>query len=132
MPFDTAQLLEETLDSIGYPNTTSPKQLRDIVLPPSLLQKLLTVTGVAGLGNTGHANITPFSSPIPWRKAGLRYNNNEIYFDVTEELKAVVGPYVHSASPIASIGTDLKSMTQNGNAFLRRFWEDWLQLQVIG
>jgi len=91
-------LLEETLDSIGYPNTTSPNQLRDIVLPPSLLQKILTVTGVTGLANTGHGNITPFSSPIPWRKAGLRYTNNEIYFDVTEELKAVVGPYVHPIS----------------------------------
>ena len=93
--FNAVQLLEETLDSIGYPNTTSPNQLRDIVLPPSLLQKILTVAGVAGLANTGHGNIAPFSSPIPWRKAGLRYNNNEIYFDVTEELKAVAGPYVH-------------------------------------
>ena len=93
--FNAVQLLEETLDSIGYPNTTSPNQLRDIVLPPSLLQKILTVAGVAGLANTGHGNIAPFSSPIPWRKAGLRYNNNEIYFDVTEQLKAVVGPYVH-------------------------------------
>ena len=114
------------MDSIGYPNTTSPNQLRDIVLPPSLLQKLLTVTGVAGLGNTGHANITPFSSPIPWRKAGLRYNNNEIYFDVTEELKAVVGPCVHCTSPITTTGTDLDSMSQNGDAFLRCVWEDRL------
>ncbi|ELU41800.1 adaptor complexes medium subunit family domain-containing protein [Rhizoctonia solani AG-1 IA] len=32
----------------------------------------------------------PFSSPIPWRKAGLRYNNNEIYFDIVEELEATV------------------------------------------
>jgi AP-3 complex subunit mu len=80
------------LDSIGYPNTTSPNQLRDIVLPPSLLQKLLTVTGVAGLANPGQVSITPFASPIPWRKTGLRYSNNEIYFDVVEELKAVVGP----------------------------------------
>lgn len=128
---DTVQLLEETLDSIGYPNTTSPNQLRDIVLPPSLIQKLLTVTGVAGLGNAGHAHITPFSSPIPWRKAGLRYNNNEIYFDVTEELKAVVGPCVHSASPTTPTGPDLKLVAQNGDALLRRVWEDRLQLQVI-
>lgn len=33
----------------------------------------------------------PFSSPIPWRKTGLRYNNNEIYFDIIEELEATVG-----------------------------------------
>jgi len=55
--FDAVQLLEGTLDSIGYPNTTSPNQLRDIVFPSSLLQKLLTVIGVAGLGNAGHTNV---------------------------------------------------------------------------
>ncbi|KAJ7667599.1 Mu homology domain-containing protein [Mycena polygramma] len=39
------QLLEETLDSGGHPLTTSPNALRDIVLPPSLLSKLLSVAG---------------------------------------------------------------------------------------
>ena len=123
---DPAQLLEETLDSIGYPNTTSPNQLRDIVLPPSLLQKILTVTGVAGLGNSGHGNIAPFSSPIPWRKAGLRYNNNEIYFDVTEELKAVVGPYVHPILPIIPIGVYPYLTVQGRDALLRDLREDRL------
>jgi AP-3 complex subunit mu len=89
------QLLEETLDSGGHPLTTSPNALRDIVLPPSLLSKLLSVAGAninsainpgSGLGAAGG----PFSSPIPWRKAGLRYNSNEIYFDMVEELKAIV------------------------------------------
>ena len=121
MPFDTAQLIEETLNSMLYPNPTSPNRLRVIVLPPSLL---LTVTGVAGLGNTGYADITPFSSSIRWRKTGLRYHNNEIYFDVTEELKAVVGSCVHFTSPITATGSDLESLTQNGDAFLRCVWDD--------
>jgi len=89
------KLLEETLDSGGHPLTTSPNALRDIVLPPSLLNKLL---GVAGANFTatinssaGHgASAGAFSSPIPWRKAGLRYTSNEIYFDMVEELKAIV------------------------------------------
>jgi AP-3 complex subunit mu len=88
------QLLEETLDSIGYPNTTSPNALRDIVLPPSLLNKILTVAGASGLSNASIGTSTPFASPIPWRKAGLRYNNNEIYLDVGETLRAIVGRYV--------------------------------------
>ncbi|KAJ6627399.1 Mu homology domain-containing protein [Mycena sp. CBHHK59/15] len=92
------QLLEETLDSGGHPLTTSPNALRDIVLPPSLLSKLLNVAGAninstinsgSGLGAAGG----PFSSPIPWRKAGLRYNSNEIYFDVVEELKVIVNKH---------------------------------------
>ncbi|KAJ7499346.1 Mu homology domain-containing protein [Mycena latifolia] len=104
------QLLEETLDSGGHPLTTSPNALRDIVLPPSLLSKLLSVAGAninstinsgSGLGAAGG----PFSSPIPWRKAGLRYNSNEIYFDVTEELKAVVNNIARSDTHIYEQGT---------------------------
>ncbi|TBU22047.1 clathrin adaptor mu subunit [Dichomitus squalens] len=83
------QLLEETLDSGGHPLTTSPNALRDIVLPPSLLHKVLSVAGVSGLASST-ATSHPFASPIPWRKAGVRYNNNEIYFDVVETLEAIV------------------------------------------
>ena len=35
-----------------------------------------------------------FASPIPWRKLGVRHNHNEILFDVTEEMRAIVGRYV--------------------------------------
>jgi AP-3 complex subunit mu len=91
--------LEETLDSGGHPLTTSPNALRDIVLPPSLLNKLLNVAGAninttinsgSGLGAAGG----PFSSPIPWRKAGLKYTTNEIYLDMIEDLKAIVNKCV--------------------------------------
>ena len=66
--------------------------LRDIVIPPSLLTKLLSVAGANV--NTSPGASGPFSSPIPWRKAGLRYNKNEIYFDIVEDLKAVIDKYV--------------------------------------
>ncbi|KAF8914140.1 clathrin adaptor mu subunit [Gymnopilus junonius] len=72
------QLLEETLDAGGHPLTTSPNALRANINT--------TINSGAHLGSAGG----PFSSPIPWRKAGLRYAHNEIYFDMVEELKAVV------------------------------------------
>jgi len=84
------QLLEETLDAGGHPLTTSPNALRDIVLHPSLITKILSVTGVSGLTGPTTNNMSAFSSPIPWRKAGVRYNNNEVYFDFVETLDAVV------------------------------------------
>lgn len=83
------QLLEETLDAGGHPSTTSPNALKDIVLPPSFLQKMLSVAGVSGLANPS-SNTHPFASPIPWRKTGVRYNNNEIFFDIHEQLTAIV------------------------------------------
>lgn len=71
----------------GYPLTTELNTLRDIILPPSFADRILSVAGVAGLSK---ASAKPFSSPIPWRKPGLKYNNNEIYFDIVEDLDAIV------------------------------------------
>ena len=89
--FDTVhQLLEETLDAGGHPLTTSPNALREIVLPPSLITKVLSVTGVSGLTGPTTNSMSAFASPIPWRRAGVRHNNNEIYFDIVETLDAVV------------------------------------------
>ncbi|KAH9967729.1 Mu homology domain-containing protein [Lactifluus volemus] len=89
--FDTVhQLLEETLDAGGHPLTTSPNALREIVIPPSLMTKILSVTGVSGLTGPTMNSMSAFSSPIPWRRAGVRYNNNEVYFDIVETLDAVV------------------------------------------
>ncbi|KAG6833630.1 hypothetical protein H0H87_004257 [Tephrocybe sp. NHM501043] len=99
------QLLEETLDSGGHPLTTSSNALRDIVLPPSLLTKLLNVAGAnitSSINSGSGLGSGPFSSPIPWRKAGLRYASNEIYFDMVEELKAIVNRH----------GTTLSSIVQ--------------------
>jgi AP-3 complex subunit mu len=93
------QLLEETLDAGGYPLTTYPNALREIVLPPSLLSKLLNVAG-ANLGPTINSNFGmggPFSSPIPWRKSVVKHTNNEIYFDLVECLRGVVNKWVLSA-----------------------------------
>ena len=87
---DNFDILEETLDASGHSLTTAPNALRDIVLPPSLISKILSVTGVTGHSAPTTSNLSAFSSPIPWRKAGLRYNSNDIYFDIVETLDAVV------------------------------------------
>ncbi|EFI27737.1 mu-adaptin 3 [Coprinopsis cinerea okayama7 len=95
------QLLEEILDSVGHPLTTSHNALRDIVLPPSLLTKLLNAASAnlaaIGAGGTAPGLHTaahgPFSSPIPWRRAGVKYASNEIYFDMVEELRAIVNKH---------------------------------------
>lgn len=107
------------MDSSGYPLTTSPNALRDIVLPPSLLSKLLaslptpTSSGSNRPGGVWKclrnsivayllvlyllasvASSAPsgaFASPIPWRKLGVKHNHNEILFDVIEDMRAIVG-----------------------------------------
>jgi AP-3 complex subunit mu len=80
------QLMEEILDD-GRPLTTELNALRDIVMPPSFLKKIISISGMPGLSKTSS---NPFTSPIPWRKTGVRYSANEIYFDLSEQMDAVV------------------------------------------
>lgn len=70
----------------GYPLTTERSALRDIVLPPSLLNKILSATGAASY----KASTNPFASPIPWRKLGVKHTANEIFFDISEDMHAIV------------------------------------------
>ncbi|KAF8265552.1 hypothetical protein EI94DRAFT_1804208 [Lactarius quietus] len=68
----------------GHPLTTVPPALQDIVFPPSLINKILSVTSVTGQSGPTTSNLSTFSSSILWRKAGLRYNSNDIYFEMPD------------------------------------------------
>ncbi|KAH9175083.1 hypothetical protein EDB89DRAFT_2066865 [Lactarius sanguifluus] len=72
------QLLEETINAGGHPLTTSPRPnvLRDIVLPPFLINKILFVTG-----------------SDPMARAGFCYNHNDIYYFGIVEMLGVNKPF---------------------------------------
>lgn len=90
------------------------------MLPPSLLHKVLSVAGVSGLASTS-ANSHPFASPIPWRKAGVRYNNNEILFDVTETLEAIVNKCVLLLGPCRGL-LNVSMSLRNGQPAVSTVW----------
>ncbi|CAO3614110.1 unnamed protein product [Cunninghamella blakesleeana] len=80
------QLLEEMMD-YGYPLTTEPNALKEIIMPPTMINKVITTVGAAaGVAPKFPQNV----SNIPWRKAGVKYTQNEIYFDIVEEIDATV------------------------------------------
>ncbi|KAI9637856.1 adaptor complex subunit medium chain 3 [Dioszegia hungarica] len=79
-------LIEEMLDE-GHPMTMETNMLKEIVLPPTLMRKLLSAAGVSSIQSPASA---PFTAPIPWRKPNVRHSNNEIYFDVEESLDAII------------------------------------------
>ena len=91
------QLLDEMVDG-GYASTTELNLLTELITPPSLASKLLqTMTNEASV-----KDVLPQSavSKIPWRKANVQYVANEIYFDINEQLDAIVnsnGSIVHAA-----------------------------------
>ncbi|XP_037541267.1 AP-3 complex subunit mu-1 [Nematolebias whitei] len=81
------ELLEEMLDN-GFPLATESNVLKEMIKPPTILRSVVnTLTGGSNVGNvlpTGQLSI------IPWRRASVKYTNNEAYFDVIEEIDAIV------------------------------------------
>lgn len=81
------ELLDEMLDN-GFPMATESNILKELIKPPNILRTIAnTVTGksnVSGTLPTGQL------SNIPWRRTGVKYTNNEAYFDVIEEVDAII------------------------------------------
>ncbi|ODQ54603.1 clathrin adaptor, mu subunit [Saitoella complicata NRRL Y-17804] len=79
-------LMYEMMDN-GEPLLTEPNGLRDAVEPPSIMSKLLASTGINASSLSAATN--PSISTIPWRRSKVSYNNNEIYVDVIERIRAI-------------------------------------------
>ncbi|WFC97499.1 hypothetical protein MYAM1_000213 [Malassezia yamatoensis] len=88
--FDTVyQLLEEMLDGDGNVLLTELNILREIVLPPSWLDRLVATVG---LGSALDRSRPTLKSPVPWRKSESKYNKEEFFVDFVEKLEAIVQP----------------------------------------
>ncbi|KAM2612837.1 hypothetical protein TB2_032760 [Malus domestica] len=82
------ELLDEMIDN-GFPLTTEPNILREMIAPPNIANKMLSVV----TGNSSNvSDILPgaTSSCIPWRTTNLKYANNEVYVDLVEEMDAII------------------------------------------
>jgi len=81
------QLLDEMIDG-GFPYTTEPNQLKEMISPPSVASKVLTILG--GISSVKDQLSTAAQSKIPWRKSDVKYVTNAIYFDIIESVDAIV------------------------------------------
>lgn len=80
-------LLEEMLDN-GFPLATESNVLKELIKPPNILRSIAnTVTGKSNFSDTLPVGSL---SAIPWRRSGVKYTNNEAYFDVIEEVDAII------------------------------------------
>lgn len=81
------ELLDEMLDN-GFPLATESNILKELIKPPNILRSIAnTVTGKSNFSDTLPVGSL---SAIPWRKSGVKYTNNEAYFDVVEEVDALI------------------------------------------
>lgn len=91
----------------GFPLATESNILKELIKPPNILRTIAnTVTGktkylnyiISKLNTNYYCNIFSVSevlptgqlSNIPWRRSGVKYTNNEAYFDVIEEVDAII------------------------------------------
>jgi len=81
------ELLEEMLDN-GYPLATESNVLKELIKPPNILRSV--VNTVTGQSNIADRLPTGQLSNVPWRRTGVKYASNEAYFDITEEVDAII------------------------------------------
>ncbi|ONK63235.1 uncharacterized protein A4U43_C07F12780 [Asparagus officinalis] len=82
------ELLDEMMDN-GFPLTTEPNILSEMIAPPNIVSKMLSVvTGKSS--NVSSTLPDAAASCVPWRKTDLKNASNEIYVDLVEEMDAVV------------------------------------------
>jgi len=81
------QLLDEMMDN-GIPFTTEPNALMEMIPTSNILQKFVGgLTGQSAVsGNLPDGSL----SNTPWRKTGVKYATNEIYFDIIEEIDCTI------------------------------------------
>lgn len=88
--FSTAyQVLEEMVDH-GWPLTTEPNALTDLIRPPTVMAKIQQAISGGSSSILSDALPTGTVSNMPWRKAGVAHPNNEIYVDIVEEIDAIL------------------------------------------
>ena len=88
--FSTAyQLLEEMVD-YGWPLTTEPNALTDLIRPPTVMAKIQQAISGGSSSILSEALPTGTVSNMPWRKAQVNHPNNEIYIDIVEEVDAIL------------------------------------------
>jgi len=85
----------------GFPLTTEPSVLREIINPPNVVNKALSI--VTG-SNSNVSDTLPraTASRIPWRTAEPKYSNNEVYVDLVEEMDAIINRSICTFSFITS------------------------------
>lgn len=83
------ELLDEMVDN-GFPLVTEINVLHDLIRRPSVINKLKMAIIGSKQQTVSDTLPTGQLSNVPWRRTGVKYTNNEAYFDVIEEIDAII------------------------------------------
>ena len=76
--FSTAYQLREEMVDHGWPLTTEPNALTDLIKPPTMLAKIQQAISGGSSSILSEALPKGTVSNMPWRKCGVLHANNEI------------------------------------------------------
>ncbi|VDD74078.1 unnamed protein product [Mesocestoides corti] len=83
------EILDEMLDN-GFPLATESNILKELIKPPKFLRSITeAVTGRPAGGVVSTLPVGQLTN-TRWRRAGVRYANNEAFFDVVERINAII------------------------------------------
>ena len=89
----------------GFPLTTEPNILKEMITPPNIVNKMLNV--VTGKSSTlGSKLPDAAASFVPWRRTTVKDASNEVYVNIVEELDACVNRYSNFFSFLMSYKRD--------------------------
>lgn len=79
----------------GFPLTTEPNILREMIAPPNMVSKVLSVV-TGSSSNVSNTLPGATASNIPWRTTDPKNANNEVHVDIVEEMDAIVSRFIFS------------------------------------
>ncbi|XP_004494527.1 AP-3 complex subunit mu [Cicer arietinum] len=82
------ELLDEMIDN-GFPLTTEPNILQEMIALPNIVSKVLSVV-TGSSSNVSDTLPGSTASCVPWRTADPKYANNEVYVDLVEQMDATI------------------------------------------
>ena len=86
----------------GFPLTTEPNILKELVAQPNMVSKMLNImTGKSSTFGSKLPDAT--ASFVPWRTTLVKDASNEVYVNIVEELDACVNRYFDISSFIRSV-----------------------------
>ncbi|KAI9591176.1 AP-3 complex subunit MU-1 [Syncephalis fuscata] len=94
--FVTVYMLLEEMSDNGFPLMTEPNALKEMIPPPSVYQRVMNT--VASVTNTTETSLSGNISSLPWRRGDVRYSNNEIYFDILEDMDVITDSKGHAVT----------------------------------
>ena len=77
----------------GFPLTTEPNILREMIAPPNIVSKVLSVV-TGSSSNVSDTLPGATASCVPWRTTDTKYANNEVYVDLVEEMDAIINRFL--------------------------------------